>query len=105
MPSGVAARLPPGGGHDAQPWPVQRCGVVGGGTMGSGIAIALADAGLEVTLVEASAEAARAAESRIRLVYERQVKGGRLTEAALERADGRASASPPTSTRWPRRRW
>ncbi len=85
----MAARLPPGPGHDAKPWPVQRCGVIGGGTMGAGIAIALADAGLEVTLVEASAEAARAAESRICLIYERQVKGKRLTEAALEDRMGR----------------
>jgi 3-hydroxyacyl-CoA dehydrogenase len=85
----VAARLPPGPGHDAKPWPVQRCGVIGGGTMGSGIAIALADAGLEVTLVEVSAEAARAAESRTCLVYERQVKGKRLTETALEDRMGR----------------
>ena len=85
----VAARLPQGADHDARPWPVQGCGVVGGGTMGSGIAIALADAGLEVTLVEASAEAARAAESRICLVYERQVKSRRLTEEALEQRMGR----------------
>ena len=85
----VAARMPAGDGHDARPWPVHGCGVVGGGTMGSGIAIALADAGLEVTLVEASAEAARAAESRICLVYERQVKGGRLSEEALEERMGR----------------
>ena len=78
----LAARLPAGG--EARPWPVQHCGVVGGGTMGSGIAIALADAGFDVTLVEVSAEALRAAELRISLVYERQVKGGRLTEAGLE---------------------
>jgi 3-hydroxyacyl-CoA dehydrogenase len=85
----VAAKLPAGAGHDARPWPVQRCGIVGGGTMGSGIAIALADAGLEVTLVEASATAAREAESRICLVYERQVKTRRLSEAALEERMGR----------------
>ena len=85
----LAARLPPGAGHDARPWPLHGCGVVGGGAMGSGIAIALADAGLEVTLVEASAAAAREAESRICLVYERQVKGRRLTEEVLEERMGR----------------
>ena len=85
----VAARMPAGAGQDARPWPVQRCGVVGGGTMGSGIAIALADAGLDVTLAEASAEAGRAAESRICLVYERQLKAGRLSEEALEERMGR----------------
>jgi 3-hydroxyacyl-CoA dehydrogenase len=64
----------------AQPWPVRNVGVIGGGTMGSGIAIALADSGLHVTLVEVSEEAVRAAEGRVRAVYDRQVKGGRLAE-------------------------
>ena len=78
-----AARLPD---KAAQPWPVRHAGVVGGGTMGSGIAIALADAGLRVTLAEASADAARAAEARVRAVYDRQAKAGRLSgEARGER--------------------
>ena len=71
----AAARMPQG----ATPWPVRRVGVVGGGTMGSGIAVALADAGLEVTLVEVSEPAVNAAEARIRAVYDRQLKSGRLT--------------------------
>ena len=85
----VAARLPPGDGHDARPWPVQGCGVVGGGTMGAGIAIALADAALEVTLVEVSPEAAQAAQARIRQTYDRQVKGGRLAAEAMAERMGR----------------
>jgi 3-hydroxyacyl-CoA dehydrogenase len=72
----VAARMPPG----ATPWPLRRIGVIGGGTMGSGIAVALADAGLEVTLVEVSEPAAAAAEARVRAVYDRQLKTGRLSE-------------------------
>jgi 3-hydroxyacyl-CoA dehydrogenase len=63
-------------------WPVRNAGVVGGGTMGSGIAIALADAGFRVTLAEASPEAVAAAEARIVAVYDRQVRGGRLSEDA-----------------------
>ena len=66
------------------PWPVRHAGVIGGGTMGSGIAISFADAGLEVTLVEVSDAAVKAAEGRVRTVYDRQVKGGRL--AAERRA-------------------
>ena len=85
----VAARMVAGDGQEVRCRPVQGCGVVGGGTMGSGIAIALADAGLEVTLVEASAGAARAAEGRVRQVYERQVKGGRLDADALDERIGR----------------
>ena len=62
-----------------QPWPLRHAGVVGGGTMGSGITIALADSGLEVTLVEVSKDTLAAAEMRIRAVYDRQAKSGRLS--------------------------
>ncbi|MBV9538421.1 MAG: enoyl-CoA hydratase/isomerase family protein [Acidisphaera sp.] len=71
----VAARAP----SEAEPRPLRRMGVVGGGTMGSGIAIAMADAGLPVTLVEVSQDAVRAAEGRVRTVYDRQAKSGRLS--------------------------
>ena len=70
----MAARPP----ANTAPWPLRRIGVVGGGTMGSGIAVALADAGLEVTLVEVTEAAAQAAEGRVRAVYDRQLKSGRL---------------------------
>ncbi len=81
----LAGRIPTVGGRIPSPWPVARTGVVGGGTMGSGIAIALASAGLPVVLVEADDAAAAAAEARVRAVLDRQVKGGRLAPAA--RAD------------------
>jgi 3-hydroxyacyl-CoA dehydrogenase len=58
---------------------VRRVGVAGGGTMGSGIAVAFSDAGLDVTVVEADDARARAAETRVRAVYDRQLQGGRLT--------------------------
>jgi 3-hydroxyacyl-CoA dehydrogenase len=81
-----AAKLP--FNDDTQPWPLRSAGVVGGGTMGSGIAIALADSGLDVILVEVTAEAVMAAEGRIRGVYDRQLKSGRLTtEAYADRLD------------------
>ena len=50
--------------------------------MGSGIAIALADSGLDVTLVEVSDDAVKAAEARIHAVYDRQTKAGRLSHQA-----------------------
>ena len=81
----VAARMPPG----AMPWPLRRVGVVGGGTMGSGIAVALADAGLDVTLVEMNEQAAAAAEMRVRAVHNRQLKAGRLTAQAHAERTGR----------------
>ena len=65
-------------------WTIGKTGIVGGGTMGSGIAIAMADSGLPVTLVEVSDAAIQAAESRIRAVYDRQLKQGRLSAAEHE---------------------
>ena len=71
----TAAKIP----EVVQPWPVRKTGVVGGGTMGSGIAIAMADSGLHVTLVEVTDDAVAAAEKRVRGVYDRQAKSGRLS--------------------------
>ena len=79
-----AVRMP-----EASPWPVRHVGVVGGGTMGSGIAVAFADAGLDVTLVEVDEAQAQAAERRVRAVYDRQLRGGRLTQRLHEERTGR----------------
>lgn len=81
----VAARLPQG----VAPWPVRRVGVVGGGTMGSGISVALADAGLDVTLVEVNPPAAAAARQRVHAVYDRQLRTGRLSQRLHEERTGR----------------
>jgi 3-hydroxyacyl-CoA dehydrogenase len=70
----VAARPP----AEANAWPLRHVGVVGGGTMGSGIAVAMADSGLAVTLVEVSDAAVAAARGRVRGVYDRQAASGRL---------------------------
>jgi 3-hydroxyacyl-CoA dehydrogenase len=79
----VAARMPEG----ASPWPLRRVGVIGGGTMGSGIAVALADAGLDVTLVERNEPEAVAARARVRAIHDRQLRSLRLSaEAHAERA-------------------
>lgn len=59
--------------------PVARAGVIGGGTMGAGIAVCFADAGLPVAIVENGAAAAAKAQERVDALYERQVKSGRLT--------------------------
>lgn len=64
------------------PRPVARVGVVGGGTMGTGIAVALANAGLRVVLSETGeAPLARALE-RLDGILATQVKRGLHDEAA-----------------------
>jgi 3-hydroxyacyl-CoA dehydrogenase len=93
-----AARMPAGNGNDARAWPIKHVGIVGGGTMGSGIAIALANSELEVTLVEVSADAAHAAESRIRAVFDRQTATGRLPDAL--RAERLARIRVATAMDW-----
>jgi 3-hydroxyacyl-CoA dehydrogenase len=66
--------------------PVARVAIVGAGTMGGGIAMACANAGLDVRLREVSAEALDAGLQAIRRNYDISVSRGRLTpEAAGER--------------------
>jgi 3-hydroxyacyl-CoA dehydrogenase len=68
---------------------VERVAVIGGGTMGSGIAVALADAGLPVVLVERDGAALEATRQRIGGTYDRVVAGGRLSRAAADERFGR----------------
>jgi 3-hydroxyacyl-CoA dehydrogenase len=63
---------------------IERVAVIGGGTMGSGITVALADAGLSVVLVERDDAALAAVRKRIGATYDRVVAGGRLSRAAAD---------------------
>jgi 3-hydroxybutyryl-CoA dehydrogenase len=56
-----------------------RIGVVGGGLMGSGIAEVCARAGVDVTVVEADADAAVRAQARIEKSLDRGVRSGKLS--------------------------
>ncbi len=51
-----AARKIPGIGKDVKPRTIAKAGVLGAGTMGGGIAMNFANAGIPVTLVEQSQE-------------------------------------------------
>lgn len=64
----------------AEPLEIRSAGVVGGGTMGTGIAIAFANAGIPVTVVEPSAEQVAKARQTIFGMFMHQVKRGRLTQ-------------------------
>ena len=60
---------------------VHTVGLVGGGTMGQGIAITCAAAGLDVLLLEKSEELARAAVAEIAQTLERDIAKWRRTES------------------------
>ncbi len=59
---------------------VQKAGVVGGGTMGTGIAIAFASAGIPVTVIEPSAEQVEKARQMVFGMFMYQVQKGRITQ-------------------------
>jgi 3-hydroxyacyl-CoA dehydrogenase len=61
--------------------PIRSLGVVGAGTMGRGIAMSFAQAGLPVTLLELSDEALHNGLSAIRGHYQSQVASGKLSAA------------------------
>ncbi len=66
---------------DVAPRALSLIGVLGAGTMGAGIAVALADAGLPVVLVETSIAAIESGRARIASTYDRILKSGRITAA------------------------
>ena len=74
----------PGLGDEVEERPVERAAVIGAGTMGGGIAMAMANAGLPVILVERDQEALTHGLERLRANYRTSVERGSLTEAAVE---------------------
>ena len=83
-----AAKVP-GIAADTPVKTIASVGVIGGGTMGSAIAICCADAGLPVTLVEADKLALDRALANIRAHYDGAVKRGRLTADEMEKRGAR----------------
>ncbi len=81
--------------QSAQPRPFQKIGVIGGGTMGAGIAVSLLDAGLTVTMIERDDAALALGQSRVAKVYDGSIAKGRLSEegkaAILARFNGSTS--------------
>jgi 3-hydroxyacyl-CoA dehydrogenase len=63
---------------------VKQVGIIGAGTMGGGIAMCFANAGIPVTLVEVKHEALERGLSTVRKNYERSVKSGRLSAADVD---------------------
>jgi 3-hydroxyacyl-CoA dehydrogenase len=73
--------------------PISKVGVVGAGTMGGGIAMSLANAGLEVVLVERDAQALERGWATLRGNYAASVAKGRLTPGQVADREGRISRS------------
>ncbi|MGI9040352.1 MAG: 3-hydroxyacyl-CoA dehydrogenase NAD-binding domain-containing protein [Gemmatimonadales bacterium] len=73
--------------------PLHQAAVIGAGTMGAGIAVALLDAGMPLWLVEADQDALDRGLTRIAGIFDGQVKKGKLT--AVER-DRRLALLRPT---------
>jgi 3-hydroxyacyl-CoA dehydrogenase len=86
-----AANLP-GIGPDAKLRNVETVGVLGAGTMGTGITIAFLNAGFPVTIVETTQEALDRGVERIKDTLSANAKRGRITEA--QAADRFAKLTP-----------
>ena len=71
--------------RDAKPRALNKIGVVGGGTMGAGIAVAVLDAGLPVTMIERDDESLARGRAHIEKVYDGLIAKGRMS--AEKKAD------------------
>ncbi|XHO84583.1 3-hydroxyacyl-CoA dehydrogenase NAD-binding domain-containing protein (plasmid) [Azospirillum sp. A29] len=88
-----SARLPELEGVAARR--LERIGVIGAGTMGTGIVIAALDSGLPVTLLERDAQALECGMARLRDHYARRVDGGKMSAGE---AGKRLAALDPTTS-------
>jgi len=74
----------PGLSADVKPRTIKRVGIVGAGTMGGGISMCFANAGVQVTLLDAAQAALDKGMATIRKNYERSVARGSLKPEQLE---------------------
>ncbi len=85
-------------GIDAQPKPVRTAAVIGAGTMGAGIAMVFANAGIDVWLADISDVAIQKGMATIRRTYETSVGRGSLAPSAMERALSRIRSTTDYAT-------
>lgn len=76
------ARVP--GLENLTPRNIERVAVIGIGVMGSGIALAFANAGMPVLAISESAEKSEQAKARFAKAYDSQIKRGQITEATAQ---------------------
>ncbi|MGH8804965.1 MAG: 3-hydroxyacyl-CoA dehydrogenase NAD-binding domain-containing protein, partial [Polaromonas sp.] len=77
----------------AKPRPINACGIIGGGTMGAGIAVAMLDAGLPVTMIERDEPSLARGRAHVEKVYDGLIKKGRMTPEAKATVMARFSGS------------
>ncbi|HYC10196.1 MAG TPA: 3-hydroxyacyl-CoA dehydrogenase NAD-binding domain-containing protein, partial [Steroidobacteraceae bacterium] len=80
------ARRIPGLPADVQPLPIRRAAVIGAGTMGGGIAMNFANAGIPVAVLELSPEALERGLGVVRKNYAASVARGSLAQARADEA-------------------
>ena len=68
--------------------PFARAAVIGAGTMGGGIAMSFANAGVPVTVIETGADLLQKGLDRVASNYRTTISRGRLTEAEMEKRMG-----------------
>ena len=64
---------------EGKPIELNKIGIIGGGTMGTGISMAAMNAGFDVIMVEQNDEAIQKAKGKINSTYDRSVKLNRIT--------------------------
>ena len=87
-----AANLP-GIGPDTKLRDIKTVGILGAGTMGTGIGLAFLNAGYPLTIVETTQEALDKGVARVKDTLEANVKRGRATEAQAKDRLGRLTPS------------
>lgn len=66
-----------------KPLDIQQLGIVGGGTMGAGIAVAALNGGLNVTMIERDADSIKRGIQNVEKVYLRNIEKGRMDEQQM----------------------
>ena len=78
---------------DTATYPIRQAAIIGAGTMGGGISMALANAGIPVRLKDSSQAALDRGMAGIRKNYESSVKRGRITAEVMEERIGDDSSA------------
>jgi 3-hydroxyacyl-CoA dehydrogenase len=79
-----AARKIPDVPADTKPLPIRKAAIIGAGTMGGGIAMCFANAGIPVKLIDISEEAVAAGIKRVTGNYATSVSRGSISQAQMD---------------------